>query len=173
MFRNVVILALVIAGSGWTLAHRDDLKDGLRASVAAERPEARAFSQGAAATFDNEVAIRKDGNGHFLLKAYVNGKEIRFLVDTGASEVILSERDAARAGLNLRNLNYSRRYRTANGLVSAAPVTLRDIRIGQLRVRDVDASVNSAPMGVSLLGMSFLERLTGYSVRSDRLVLYW
>lgn len=175
MFRNAIILTLVISGSAWALAHRDDLSENLRASVASQGSEVEtaALTRDASLAADNEVIIRKDTNGHFLLNAYVNGSKIRFLVDTGASDVILSKADARTAGINLKAIDYSLRYRTANGEVEAAPVTLRDIRIGQLRVLDVDASVNSAPMGVSLLGMSFLERLTGYSVRGDQLVLYW
>ena len=175
MFRNAVILTLVISGSAWALAHRDDLSQNLRSSVAATPSEAEtaALDRSADIAADNEIVLRKGTNGHFLLDAYVNGRKIRFLVDTGASDVILSEADAQKAGINLRTLDYSLRYRTANGEVEAAPVTLRDIRIGELRVLDVDASVNSAPMGVSLLGMSFLERLSGYRVRGDRLVLYW
>ncbi|NWG72975.1 MAG: TIGR02281 family clan AA aspartic protease, partial [Parvularculaceae bacterium] len=68
---------------------------------------------------------------------------------------------------------YTLKYRTASGIVHAAPVTLREISIGALTVRDVEAAVNSRSIGVSLLGISFLQRLDGYAVERDSLVLTW
>ena len=121
----------------------------------------------------NEVVVDADWSGHFLLDAAVNGTPVRFLVDTGASAVVLSPDDARRVGLDPRRLDFSQRFHTANGVVRAAPVTLREVRLGQFPVYDVPASVNEAPLGVSLLGMTFLKRLRGYEVRNDRLVLRW
>ena len=71
----------------------------------------------------------------------------------------------------VRALDYSARYQTANGEVMAAPVTLRDMRIGGSGIEDIPATVTRAPLNISLLGMSFLRRLAGYEVRSDGLVL--
>ena len=96
---------------------------------------------------------------------------IRFLVDTGASEVVLSPRDAERLGFDLKSLNFNRIYQTANGTVTGAPVRLEEIRIGPIVVSDVRASVNGAEMKRSLLGMSFLGRLGGYRVNGDVLTL--
>ena len=81
--------------------------------------------------------------------------------------------DAKRIGINTGALRFTREYQTANGLIRAAPVTLRDVSISQLRVRNVEATVSEAPMGISLLGMSFLGELSGYEVRGDRLILRW
>jgi aspartyl protease family protein len=121
----------------------------------------------------NEVVIEADRGGHFLMEMAVNGAPVLFLVDTGASAVVLSSDDARRVGLDPRRLTYSQRFQTANGVVRAAPVTLREVRVGQFSVYDLPASVNEAPLAVSLLGMSFLSRLAGYEVRGDRLVLRW
>ena len=134
---------------------------------------AGASDQDLGAEMSRELVLTRRSDGHFHVVAYVNGEPIRFLVDTGASDVALSA-DAAKAiGINLRTLNYSRRYQTANGIIKAAPVILRDVRIKQLRIYDVDASVTQADMGVSLLGMSFLNRLEGWEARGNKLILRW
>ncbi|PIW29195.1 MAG: TIGR02281 family clan AA aspartic protease [Rhodospirillales bacterium CG15_BIG_FIL_POST_REV_8_21_14_020_66_15] len=117
------------------------------------------------------VAIRAGDHGHFVAEALVNGVPIRFLVDTGASDTVLSPRDAARLGFDLKSLSFSRTYQTANGTVTGAPVRLEEVRIGPLAVRDLRASVNGAEMKRSLLGMSFLGRLGGYRVEGDVLTL--
>jgi aspartyl protease family protein len=87
--------------------------------------------------------------------------------------VVLSPEDARRAGLSEDRLNFSREVSTANGNVRVAPVTLRKFKVGQIVLRDVEAVVNSAPMRVSLLGMSFLRRLDGWQVKGDKLYLAW
>ena len=87
--------------------------------------------------------------------------------------MVLSPEDARRIGLTPDRLRFTERYRTANGTVRAAPVELREIRIGQLAQRYVPASVNEAPIGISLLGMSFLGRLESWAVEGGRLALYW
>jgi clan AA aspartic protease (TIGR02281 family) len=120
-----------------------------------------------------ELVIRAWPRGHFVVDAEVEGTPLTFLVDTGASDVVLSPDDARRLGLEPRTLDYSREYQTANGVVRAAPVTLRELRLGQLQLYDLDASVNERPLPMSLLGMSFLDRLQSYEVTDGRLVLRW
>ncbi len=118
-----------------------------------------------------EVIVPPGPGGHFLVDVDVSGVSLRFLVDTGASSVTLTEADARRIGLPVRALDYSARFQTANGEIKAAPVTLRDMRIGGLGIEDVEATVTQAPLNISLLGMSYLRRLAGYEVRADGLVL--
>ena len=112
---------------------------------------------------------RKDG--HFVVEADVDGVAVRFLVDTGASHVILSAGDARRLGYEVAALAYTRAYRTAGGTVFGAPVVLGAVTIGPIRIDDVQASVGGGAMGRSLLGMSFLNRLAGYRVAAGRLTL--
>jgi len=119
------------------------------------------------------LTIPSGRGGHFLIDARVEGTPIRFLVDTGATGVVLSPSDARRIGLRVRNRDYTREAQTANGIVRTAPVRLSDIRIGPLTVRGVEATVNERPMGISLLGMTFLSRLDGYEVAGDKLILRW
>jgi aspartyl protease family protein len=121
----------------------------------------------------SELVLRAGAHGHFMVEAMVNGTPITFLVDTGASSIYLTPDDAARLGWTPPRLTYSERYNTAAGVVYAAPVTLRSLRVGQLELYDLPASVGQQPSGISLLGMSFLKRLASYEMRGDRLILSW
>jgi aspartyl protease family protein len=117
------------------------------------------------------VSFRTAKGGHFVIEAEINGVALRLLVDTGASDLVLSPADARRLGFDVAALDYSRRYRTANGIVFGAPVMLGRVRVGPIALDDVRASVNGAKMARSLLGMSFLGRLSGYEVSDDTLTL--
>ncbi len=117
------------------------------------------------------VSIRANKSGHFVVEAVVDGVSVRFLVDTGASDVVLSPGDAARLGFDAKTLAFTRPYRTANGLVFGAPVRLGQLSIGPITMAGVRASVNGAPMKRSLLGMSFLSRLSGYDVSRETMIL--
>ena len=121
---------------------------------------------------EREISFRAGRTGHFLVEARVEGVPITFLVDTGASDVVLSREDARRLGRDPERLVYSRAYRTANGVVMGAPVTLDEVAIGPVVLERVRASVNDTPMEASLLGMSYLGRIGGYRVSGDRLTLY-
>jgi clan AA aspartic protease (TIGR02281 family) len=120
-----------------------------------------------------EYVVRAGSGGHYLIEAVVNGAPVTFLVDTGASNIVLTTEDAERLGLQPATLRFTQRFATANGETRGAPVVLREIRIGQFSLFDVAASVNEAPLPVSLLGMSFLKQLNGYEVNDGRLILRW
>jgi aspartyl protease family protein len=118
------------------------------------------------------VRVRRRIDGHFVVRATVNGQAMTLLVDTGASTVVLKPADAQRAGIDTGDLNYTVAVHTANGTTYAAPVHLRAIAIGPLVVRDVNALV--APPGSlkeNLLGISFLRRLRSYEFSKDFLTL--
>lgn len=119
-----------------------------------------------------DIRFAKSSNGHFLVEVRVDGVPVRFLVDTGASDIVLSPADAQRLGFDIDALDYSKIYNTANGTVRAAPVDLGTMVLGPIRFNDVRASVNKANMSESLLGMSFLNQLTGFRVSGDYLVLH-
>ncbi len=120
---------------------------------------------------DGSVSFRAGTDGHFHVEALINGTRLRLLVDTGASQLVLSPADARRLGFDLDRLDFRHVSETANGPVSGAPVTLREVAVGSVRLADVAASVNGAAMSESLLGMSFLSRLSGLEVSGDRLTL--
>ena len=119
----------------------------------------------------DEMVLDADSRGHYLVDAEVNGETIRFLVDTGASMVALSRDDAARAGFRPGPADFSHRAQTANGVARVAPVTIDEIALGDISVSNVRGAVIDVPMQHSLLGMSFLSRLSGYEVRGRQLIL--
>jgi aspartyl protease family protein len=120
----------------------------------------------------NTLIYPANEQGHVILEAAVNGASTRLLVDTGASLVTLTPADARAAGIAPGELVFSHRASTANGPVRMAPVTLREIRIGQLSVYDVPAAVLEH-LHISLLGMSFLSRLQSYEMRDGKLTINW
>lgn len=129
-------------------------------------------TQRSAASSSNTIVYTADDRGHVVLNAAVNETPVRMLVDTGASLVTLTPRDALAAGIGPSELAYSGRVNTANGVARMAPITLREIRIDQLSLYDVPAAVIEN-LNISLLGMSFLDRLQGYEMRDGKLTISW
>ena len=125
----------------------------------------------AVTTEDGAVRVRAHRDGHFYVDSRVGDETVRFLVDTGATSVALSPADARRIGFDPAELNFSRRLQTAGGTVRGAPVVIRSLDIGGIRLRNVRAVVNEQAMRHSLLGISALDRLGGYEVRDGTLTL--
>ncbi len=122
---------------------------------------------------DWKIEIYASSHGHFRVEVEINGENEEFLVDTGASMVSFSLETAERLGFDEASLDFSARSRTANGMVAIAMVTLDEVSIGELTLRNVKAAIRRTKTGPSLLGMSFLRRLEGYEVREGKLVLHW
>jgi len=110
-------------------------------------------------------------DGQFHIRAEVGGVAVSFILDTGASDVMLTPADARRLGFDPASLAYTRRYQTANGTVEGAPVTLPSIDMGSIHMTDVAASVSQVDSGSSLLGMSFLSRLASLHIEGSKLTL--
>ena len=119
----------------------------------------------------NEHLIIASMDGHFYLKGKANGKDIRFMIDTGASDIILSPQAASRVGIDLKSLKFTQRYQTANGIGFGAHHWLKSLSIGPFRFSEIKVSINQSEMSESLLGMSFLERLQSFEFRGDKLYL--
>ena len=118
------------------------------------------------------LVLQQDLRGHYTVHPLVEGRTVRMLVDTGATTCTLSEEDAAAAGLRVGPHDFTRAVSTANGTVMVAPVRIRELRVGGIVVRDVEAMVvPRGRLGTSLLGMSFLRRLQGFEVAAGRLTL--
>jgi aspartyl protease family protein len=116
--------------------------------------------------------IKAGARGHFFTTAEIDHTPIVVLIDTGASMVAMSYEDADKAGLKPFSLDYGVPVATANGIVKAAPAMLKRVEIDTIVIRDVEALV--MPEGVlkgTLLGMSFLSRLSGFGIRNGVLVL--
>jgi aspartyl protease family protein len=130
------------------------------------------FVPGAAVeTAPNVMTITADRDGSYYVYGDVQGSQVKFLVDTGASHIVLSPADARRAGIDVDSLSYRDGFETANGMGRGADVRLASIQIGSIRFTDVPAIVNRADMSASLLGMTFLNRLEAFEFRGRRLIL--
>jgi aspartyl protease family protein len=164
--RSVIIfavLALVVAG---IVPRYYTGMNGATAAAPAAAPE-----PAASASNYRSMTIPRGRNGHFSVEAEVDGRRMEFLIDTGASVIVLRERDAARLGIHPARREYIANISTANGIVRAAPVELNRVDVGSLTVRNVQALVlPDEALGQNLLGMSFLSRVR-WEHRDGRLVL--
>jgi len=117
------------------------------------------------------ASISKGPDGHFWAQASVNGRSVRFLVDTGATAVALTATDAQRLGYSLKDLDYTYTVTTANGQARAAAVKLASVSVSGARVADVDALVIEKGLDTSLLGMTYLGRLSRFEATRQALIL--
>jgi aspartyl protease family protein len=120
---------------------------------------------------ESTIAVPRRNDGHYHLTLDVNGTAIDFVIDTGASQVVLSQRDAARIGIDANSLNYSGAASTANGVVRTAPVALDQVTLGDITDRNVPAVVNGGDMDNSLLGMTYLGLYSRIEISNGELVL--
>lgn len=118
------------------------------------------------------VTLIADARGHFGVQPAINGTRVRMLVDTGATSVVLTEKDAHSLGIDPPSGDFKVKVGTANGFVLVAPTTLSEVAVEGIVLRDVPAVVvPENGLHVSLLGMSFLSRLTRFEVSGGKLVL--
>lgn len=118
-----------------------------------------------------DASVIKGPDGHFWAEASVNGKAVRFLVDTGATAVALTPTDAQRLGLDLNQLDFSQTVRTASGDARAAMVDLDYVAVAGARVERVQALVIDKGLSTSLLGMTYLGRLSRFEATPSALIL--
>ena len=123
-------------------------------------------------TGPKEVTVFRRPDGQFTVAGEMGRSRIAFVLDTGASTVVLRAEDAARLGIPVKKLTYDMPVSTANGHAMTAEVVLPELRIGDIAERDVEALVARAgSLHQSLLGMTFLNRLASFTFSDDRLVL--
>ena len=150
----VLIFLGVIAAVGlW-----DDIRRTVRPSLAV-------------VTGAGQIEVPRAPDGHYYLTLIVNDKPVEFMVDTGASQVVLTPDDARRVGLTLADLAYTGRAMTANGEVRTAPVKLDRVDLGPVSDRNVRAWVNQGEMDQSLLGMTYLQRWRSIQISDGALIL--
>lgn len=164
MLKSTLLSLLVVAAcvGGVQILQKQSAAPSPRQTAAASpQPEIRGM-----------LVLPEDGRGHFLAQTRVNGVQIESMVDTGASVIALTLEDAARIGIFPNAADYKVSLATANGSIGAAPVRLREVRLGGILVNDVEAVVLPAGrLKVSLLGMSFLRRLSSFQVAKGSLLL--
>ena len=156
--------ALSAVGAAKAVVSLDDLR----------HPELRAptAASGTLGGAEGAAQLTKGSDGHFWAEAAVDGKAVRFLVDTGATAVSLSLADAQRLGIDTDKLTYDYTVITADGRTRAASVKLASVAIAGARVRDVDALVIEKGLETSLLGMSYLGRLSRFEATPRALILH-
>ena len=120
---------------------------------------------------DGTIALPRAPDGHYYVTVEVNGAAIDFLVDTGASDIVLSRADAARIGFDLEKLAFLGSARTANGIVPIAYSRLKTIQLGPYLDQGVSVAINGGEMEKSLLGMSYLGLFGRIEIAQDQLIL--
>lgn len=119
-----------------------------------------------------QVVLAGDSRGHFVSTARINGRSVEVMVDTGASVVALSAQTARRMGIVPPKSAFGAGMKTANGAIETAPIVLSEVKLGGITVRNVNAVViPGTGLGVDLLGMSFLGRLSGFEIEKGQLIL--
>ena len=163
--RHAAIWAGIVAVLALGAAYRDELA-GVAGRVRL------AFSGGTpVALSDQELAVPQNDAGAYVVTGKVNGQKVRFIVDTGATDTVLSPDDARRIGIPVDTLRYVRQSETANGVGRSAPYTAEQLEVGPVALQGFEMAVNQAPMSASLLGMSFLSRLESFEFRGRTLFL--
>jgi aspartyl protease family protein len=162
-FALLWVVVAVLLTVGYTF--RYELRD-VADHVLAELIPGRAASRG------RMVEIARARAGDFSVAAQINGAKVPMVLDTGASAVVLTQEAAKAAGLPIEVLSYSVNVETANGRTRAASVTLDRLAVGAIVERSVPALIaQPGQLRVSLLGMSFLNRLESWEVRGDKLLM--
>ncbi len=118
-----------------------------------------------------QISVPRAQDGHYYLTLTVNGEPVDFLVDTGASQMVLNADAARRVGIETDNLAFLGRAMTANGEVRTARVKLDSVVLGPVTDRNVAAWVNQGELEQSLLGMGYLQRFSGFEISNNTLIL--
>ena len=160
-----LLLIFVILGS---YSYRYQLKDFFLNILANISPASLYMSND-----DKSISFYPSANGHFLIDIEVNKTaKVHFLLDTGASIITLSQKDAILVGINVDNLSYDIPINTANSISYAASIKLEEIRIKDIYIQDIRAFVVKTGLDTSLLGMNFLEQMNKYEVAKGKLTIW-
>jgi aspartyl protease family protein len=160
------------AAQAIVMLNRPDAAPQLRqAQSAVAASETPAPAAAADPTEGTGAEVVKSADGHYWAEALVDGARVRFLVDTGATAVALTVDDARRLGINPEALDYDYKVMTAGGEARAAQIRLASVSVGGARVDDVPAMVIEKGLPASLLGMSYLGRLSKFEATQTALIL--
>ena len=164
--------ALSAAGAAQTVVMLDRAgHPGELRSTETAMAATRATDAGGPPAAGRAAEVAKSADGHYWAQGQVNGTAVRFLVDTGATAVALTAEDAARLGLDTKTLKYGYKVMTASGQARAAEVKLASVSIAGARVNDVEALVIEKGLPSSLLGMTYLGRLSTFEATKTALIL--
>lgn len=184
MTARILYLSLLVAAvGGWAMAeYRGKLGAGLRTLMAWGMiivglmagyglwTDMRSSILPVQQVEGQSIHIPRAADGHFYLTLEIEGRSIPFMVDTGATNIVLSARDAARLGVTTEGLVYMGEANTANGTVRTARVWLKDVQLGPFHDDSVTAYVTDGAMDGSLLGMDYLRRYR-MEIDGDQMIL--
>ncbi len=117
------------------------------------------------------IEVPRGPDGHYRLVLEMNGKPVEFIVDTGASDVVLTLRDARRIGIDTEALVFSGTAYTANGVVRTARARVGEVRLGDIVDHDLSVSITAGETDLSLLGMSYLQKFSRIEIADGRMRL--
>ncbi len=170
-----LLAAAVAAVIGLYLDPKLEDGDGTFSKAPSESPQVATLAvetPGVAQSARRKATISSRPDGHYWTRALVNKKaSVEFMVDTGASVVALTYKDAQKMGLRPETLDYRWEIRTAGGTTLGASVLIDSIQINQVKVQNVEAMVLRTDLQQSLLGMSFLRELYSYEFRGNRMII--
>jgi aspartyl protease family protein len=168
--RPILIFAALALAAGFLVPRYAAQIGSAQPPIGSDAPPSSRVA--ATANSSRSIVVPRDERGHFRVEARVDGRPLRFMVDTGASVIALTETDAAKLGIRPAQRDFSAEVKTANGTVRAAPAKLNTVTIGDLVVHNVDALVlPDRALSDNLLGLSFLSRLRRFEYSDGRLVL--
>jgi len=163
---TTAVWAAAIAGVATAFVFRDE------AAVVVNEIRGELMPSVALSHAEGGAELRRGWDGHYRATAKVNGIEMRMLIDTGASMVLIPYEQVESLGFNPASLDFSIHVTTANGKTSVAPIRLSSITVGPIAVFDVDAAVaQPGRLKSGLLGMTFLDKLAETSFQGDLLIL--
>jgi len=165
LFFGLVIWVTIVLTIVTGYAFRSELNYGYQRVLAVLAPSSSWVNSA------GEIVIARHRDGHFYLNTVINGVPITFMIDTGASDIALTKKDAKKLGIDLAALKFTKRYSTANGFNYAAPVILRNVKVGDKIFHDVKGHIGQGDLDISLFGMSAIEGFKGFKIDRDMLVL--
>lgn len=119
-----------------------------------------------------QVTLIKDNSGHYRATAIIDGHQVDFLIDTGASAIVLNYKDALAIGAKDKDLRFNILVSTANGETRTARYKFNDFNLGGIKRKDMTVMIaQKGDLDISLLGMTFLGTLSGFQIAGDRLIL--
>ncbi len=158
VFKQASAWVLIFLGVIAVIGLWDDISQTVRPTQAVHAEQGR-------------VEVPRSPDGHYYLTLLINDTAVKFVVDTGATSVVLSREDAQRIGFDLDDLQFYQRAQTANGEVRTAPVILDRVALGAIEDRSLPAQVNDGDLFGSLLGMTYLQRWSKIEISNGELVL--
>jgi len=157
LFQQVIIWTLIFTTVTILFAYREEF--------AAQVSPGQVQQEGEA------IVLTRARDGHFYATLQINEIDVDFIVDTGATHMVLTQTDAGRIGFDPEALAYLGRANTANGTVRTAGVRLDLVEFGERIDRNIRASVNEGQLETSLLGMTYLNLFQRIEIEQNRLRL--